>query len=90
MMESFLGEETFRTVLDDIDHNHKYEDIDFSTFERAAVGDTTESEDSPKIATPRQRLDFQYRNPGLYSYKSQSPENGRRLWNGGLSIDSAD
>ena len=49
MMESFLGEETFRTVLDDIDHNHKYEDIDFSTFERAAVGDTTESEDSQKL-----------------------------------------
>ncbi len=49
MMESFLGEETFRTVLDDIDHNHKYENIDFSTFERAAVGDTTESEDSQKL-----------------------------------------
>ena len=49
MMESFLGEETFRTVLDDIDHNHKYEDIDFSTFERVAVGDTTESEDSQKL-----------------------------------------
>lgn len=49
MMESFLGEETFRTVLDDIDHNHKYENIDFSTFERAAVGDTTESEESQKL-----------------------------------------
>ena len=49
MMESFLGEETFRTVLDDIDHNHKYEEIDFSTFERAAVGDTTKSEESQKL-----------------------------------------
>ncbi len=49
MMSSFLGEETFRTVLDDIEQNHKYENIDFSTFERAAVGDTTESEDRQKL-----------------------------------------
>ncbi|MDP6040297.1 MAG: hypothetical protein QGG64_17225, partial [Candidatus Latescibacteria bacterium] len=49
MMESFLGEETFRTVLDEVDQNHKYDDIDFSTFERAAVGDTTENAESQKL-----------------------------------------
>ena len=49
MIESFWGEETFRNVLDDIDENHKYDDIDFSTFERAAIGDTTDSENSQKL-----------------------------------------
>ena len=49
MMESFMGEETFRTVLDEIDQNHKYEDVDFSSFERAAVGDTTKNESNQKL-----------------------------------------
>ena len=49
MMEAFWGEDTFRSVLDDIEQNHKYDDIDFSTFERAAIGDTTDSENSRKL-----------------------------------------
>ncbi len=48
MMASFLGEETFRTLISDINQNYKYKDIDFSTFERAAVG-YTEDEDRLRL-----------------------------------------
>ena len=89
-MESFLGEETFRTVLDDIDHNHKYENIDFSTFERAAVGDTTESAESQKLQRLVNDWIFSTEIPGYTLTRVKAMKMDGRLWHGGLSIDSAD
>ena len=49
MMASFVGEETFRTVLADINQNYRYKDIDFSTFERATISHIADQDDQHRL-----------------------------------------
>ncbi len=49
MMASFLGEETFRTVLADINQKYKYKALDFATFERVALSHISDMEDRLRL-----------------------------------------
>ncbi|MDA0746310.1 MAG: hypothetical protein O2954_07310, partial [bacterium] len=43
MVEAVLGEKQFRSVLDEFEDDSRYQNVEFSSFERAAIADTTDS-----------------------------------------------
>ncbi|MBT4139263.1 MAG: hypothetical protein HOE48_15185, partial [Candidatus Latescibacteria bacterium] len=49
MLKAYLGDDAFLGLVEDIEEEYAYEDIDFASFERAAVGDTTANESNQNL-----------------------------------------
>ncbi|MDA0710845.1 MAG: hypothetical protein O3B73_11615, partial [bacterium] len=42
MLKAYMGDSNFLGLVEEIDRDYAYEDIDFASFERAAIGDSTD------------------------------------------------
>lgn len=49
MLKAYLGESEFLGLVEDVEKEYNYKNIDFASFERAAVGDTTQSESNRNL-----------------------------------------
>ena len=49
MLKAYLGDSEFLGLVEDIEEAYAYDEIDFASFERVAVGDTTESDSNKNL-----------------------------------------
>lgn len=49
MLKAYMGDNAFLDLVEDIEKEYTYEDIDFESFEKAAVGDTTQNDSNRNL-----------------------------------------